>query len=129
MYDAVAVVKGIADGIVGQRGRNAVNVGGIALIFPVRIGVTEAVGTDGIYGLGKIVLAPLNIVIFSFDNIPRAAVGVLYLLPVYRLSLLVAVLIFISDLSRPKSPGESTKMKGINDVVFISALDFVSEIF
>ena len=126
---AVAVVKGIADGIIRKRGRNAVDVGGIALIFPVRIGITEAVGADNRLPSENTAETCLDIVIFSFNNISRAAVGVLYLLPVYRLGLLVAVLIFISDLSRPKSPGESTKMRGINDVVFIFALDFVSEIF
>ena len=99
---AVAVVKGITYGIVGQRGRNAVDVGGVALILPVRIGITEAVGADGIYGLGKIVLAPLDIVIFSFDNIPRAAVGIFYLLPVYKLGLLVAVLHVYLGLKPPE---------------------------
>ena len=88
---AVAVVKGIADGIVGQRGRNAVNVGGIALIFPVRIGVTEAVGADNRLPSENTAETCLDIVIFSFNNISRAAVGVNDLLAVYRRLALISL--------------------------------------
>ena len=88
---AVAVVKGIADGIIRKRGRNAVNVGGIALIFPVRIGITEAVGADNRLPSENTAETCLDIVIFSFNNISRAAVGVNDLLAVYRRLALISL--------------------------------------
>lgn len=88
---AVAVVKGIADGIIRKRGRNAVNIGGVALIFPVRIGVTEAVGADNRLPSENTAETCLDIVIFSFNNISRAAVGVNDLLAVYRRLALISL--------------------------------------
>ena len=88
---AVAVVKGIADGIIRKRGRNPVNVCGIALIFPARIGITEAVGADNRLPSENTAETCLDIVIFSFNNISRAAVGVNDLLAVYRRLALISL--------------------------------------
>ena len=88
---AVAVGEGISDGIIRKRGRNAVDVGGVALIFPVRIGITEAVGADNRLPSENTAETCLDIVIFSFNNISRAAVGVNDLLAVYRRLALISL--------------------------------------
>ena len=99
---AVAVGEGIADGIIRKRRHNAVNVGGVALITPVRISITEAVGADNRLPSENTAETCLDIVIFSFNNISRAAIGIFYLLSVYKLGLLVAVLHVYLGLKPPE---------------------------